>query len=1618
MSAARKKGGKGKKKNKNKKNSPPSLEDRAAARSKENSRKNDRKLVLTAQLTAKEFLDLDDMANIPLQNGAQGSLHARDNAIRQILTAFIIEQSVKMGKTIKDYQGKRRGTGLFLQGAHQGYPHVCREVLVPRDVGEDTHPAGACPVNTDWSMSVDVLMKMTPNEILDMIALTSTEGVHYAVVHNYMRLGIGEHAQLVNTEAGPQWVRNVPGHHDGAPDLFQDWMLSNVITDGRRSAVVREIGPMFPSSSHQVVIIQAVPQATVPPPIKLTGDLSRFIGNTPQVGRYLVTGRPEVDMVYVLEDYVVIQDSSEPCILPTNVCKVIAQTIAGRSVNEPVVTTLKNKLRTFTGFHDDATVDRVLTVLLGEQTLRNWHRVDWLQWIKAKVLGMNIDDQADRATLTAAFIKQVNALSWDHIWRVVKLVATVGPWAALLLYYLLKKMKQGIKTAGVKAISVMRAVGTALRPFLGMGSVLGHARSLIPTILWSYAEEVIKETIWRVLASNYYAYIISAKFWRTPMIGVNIPETRALEDTPANRFGFYVGSATSLAVLLAPTRRWSLLGHGIFATFELALYLKRGHGLKSRVAPFLMHLATAVVGPKYGFLLHAGYNTLSYIVNARQQSPGPPPPAPQAGYIWEGQLRPLAKGARIKVTLDGLPIQPEQLLELARPELDQRPVVFPNGIVVGDFKPQMQASNPWNFYVGLRNRAMFERDYKPVPDLYWPEAFQLMFSILEGLEVKWENFEQWVSRYNGNQKAKLRQALGRLQLDEPVKVATAGFLKAELNHSRPELLEYKDPRIIAPPKDEKVKIIEGHILHPLAKAINKRLDGKKFYKIGDIHYRIMIYSGIDEDDPTAAQTTRFERFVESCMDNSIVGRRVDIAVCGDDNKMCLQDGEWRVFIADDKKRWDAHYGEEPLTQEAFMFTKLASDAGYQGLECPDGEILDLFDTFSKLMFGYADNVKVDCMAYMKHYKTRIQATFDPQRQSGQQNTGEGNGVANAAAGMVVAQALFATVHWDARDLDGLRVVTHNLWAKFGMNSVVNVSEDPTDLDFCSARLVPVGGRYYMVPKLGRAVFRMGWSVQNPRTPEELRAYVHAYNRYINVPYFGPILRKMSEILGPGPEKWYKALYFASTSGLGAPVPAPDHETWEWLERIYGLSEDDAKQFESLVNNVEQLPALIPAGSSASRLLVDLDIDPDQQSDWSLGPASVLPIICQMVNKNKGKKRAKQSKANNKGRTNQRMGPRVPVQQEMAGRRHVQRPMTKVNGESQVAVKHHFSEIMNKKSGMHSPASKAVCAVMTSPFKADAPPVINTKAYLYSEDSAGDEAPVIAPVYPRPGMVYQGRQNVVVTVGTGKFGFLALCNGWGGWSNVYDMGYTTGAFTGTTFPASIGGTGVTTLSSCPKSQPAPSGIANSGQRIAWLLGTRIRYVVNNNDASARAGSVWAYSSTGPISGYPFTQLDDYPWARKFSALNLAEGNEVCVIAPRGLVGNGMIEGTYPSTLYMARSTGWSGLVFEGVANQTYTVEIEYAVFCAGQSIPPAVTPMVSQAAIDCGAACLAELHAREPGVYGHDLGARVHEVHEAAEQHSVASLPSAVTSAVWPVVKQLASSGGAALMRWVSSLAGL
>jgi len=150
---------------------------------------------------------------------------------------------------------------------------------------------------------------------------------------------------------------------------------------------------------------------------------------------------------------------------------------------------------------------------------------------------------------------------------------------------------------------------------------------------------------------------------------------------------------------------------------------------------------------------------------------------------------------------------------------------------------------------------------------------------------------------------------------------------------------------------------------------------------------------------------------------------------------------------------------------------------------------------------------------------------------------------------------------------------------------VGVHDDFGGADFCSMRFVPVGGRYFAVYKLGKFLLRSGWSVGSQRTAGEMRAIVTQLLKFWNVPFIGSVIRVLHRLL-PGlsmddqlelynttlREEKYK-VYF----GTSDYVPEPDQSTWRWLSHVYGVTQQDANQFELLCQSIGSLPWQLPPG---------------------------------------------------------------------------------------------------------------------------------------------------------------------------------------------------------------------------------------------------------------------------------------------------------------------------------------------------------------------------------------------------------------------------------------------------------
>jgi hypothetical protein len=373
------------------------------------------------------------------------------------------------------------------------------------------------------------------------------------------------------------------------------------------------------------------------------------------------------------------------------------------------------------------------------------------------------------------------------------------------------------------------------------------------------------------------------------------------------------------------------------------------------------------------------------------------------------------------------------------------------------------------------------------------------------------------------------------------------------------------------------------------------------------------------------------------------------------------------------------------------------------------------------------------------------------------------------------------------------------------------------------------------------------------------------------------------------------------------------------------------------------------------------------------------------------------KAKSKGQ-----GPRQPVQSQAMGPTHRPAQKNKINGRDETGTtRHHFSEFMGRKTGMNSPADRHACDAMAKPMS-NVCPVIPTRR-LIAETGTTDYPP-------RPGMLLQRRFTVPVVVGTGKFGIIGAYNGTSGWTDASDMFYSLSTYAGLTFPA------MNEVGISPHPSMSVNGISAASNSAHWktttTLGMRFTVVANEQAAANRDSVAYAISLPGQPTGLSYATIQGEVSTREFQASVFADGEQINVLMPRSASAYSTATAGNVDGLDTAVHRGWTGLLFYGTAGAIIDVQVEVAVFYSGINISPSVVPIVSDNAVACAMTCLLLLQSRGAGTTNSENGRYVARIHEEAEMNTVATVPRALLSAAWPVVKQLASTAGTSLLRSV------
>lgn len=334
--------------------------------------------------------------------------------------------------------------------------------------------------------------------------------------------------------------------------------------------------------------------------------------------------------------------------------------------------------------------------------------------------------------------------------------------------------------------------------------------------------------------------------------------------------------------------------------------------------------------------------------------------------------------------------------------------------------------------------------------------------------------------------------------------------------------------------------------------------------------------------------------------------------------------------------------------------------------------------------------------------------------------------------------------------------------------------------------------------------------------------------------------------------------------------------------------------------------------------------------------------------------------------------------------------------------------MGRKSGMHSPLGRRACEQWADPLRPGPPVLCGSPVQLQLVDSNPDTESPLAPCEPSAGVIRSGRFTIEVTVGTGGFGFFKYNTSITGFDNVFDISYSTGTYAGASYTNTVGaGVAFSSL--------AEMGLSSNGNGIsAYTLGAKFTLRANEEIVAARGGSVaiWETDNVAAVTGPDYNSLIREPFVQTYPG-GIFDENDALVLRPTPRRYSVQNVGVTPGDSNTAE--GYQcGFFFKSNPGQSYLMEVEYAVFYWGSTVPRTIDPIMSSAAYDCVASCVYALKNEQIGTTERENGRQVSKLLKHAEHHTVSSTPSPITSAVWPVIKQAAYALGPELMKLIGS----
>jgi hypothetical protein len=276
-----------------------------------------------------------------------------------------------------------------------------------------------------------------------------------------------------------------------------------------------------------------------------------------------------------------------------------------------------------------------------------------------------------------------------------------------------------------------------------------------------------------------------------------------------------------------------------------------------------------------------------------------------------------------------------------------------------------------------------------------------------------------------------------------------------------------------------------------------------------------------------------------------------------------------VFVGTDFSKYDVTQGK---------FCKLREHAWYKHLGFLELE-------HGGLILRAREKLKVYGSGWLMKYFYR--------RQSGSNDTTSGNNKTTAEA--ICGAYLSSGVSREEFAIavigdDNYTIMTSKAWARSGEEKLVRyvsdlgfklkiqVSANPTEVEFVSCRFFPVVGGYAIGKKPGRVLCKMGWMLWHPhRSVDEynslLKGSMLSYRATgMHVPFLRVYLRVFNERLASVKAKVSDPSYSHRLSGETTYVVCK--ATWDAFELVYGLTREDERVFErKLRKNILHLPML-------------------------------------------------------------------------------------------------------------------------------------------------------------------------------------------------------------------------------------------------------------------------------------------------------------------------------------------------------------------------------------------------------------------------------------------------------------